>query len=150
MFRIRNHLPFGLVLLLVSSGAGAEQDASSVTLDDLYDMLQKQQTATATPADVRTAGEFPGSIRVPGTNMAGKVGGDVRLAIVNNFDPIGLGDQFIAGTIPVPGAASSSDEPLFEGTNISAKRSLLNFDMRMDSSVGLFRAFIEGDFDFCR
>ena len=36
MFRIRNHLPLGLVLLLVSSGAGAEQDASSVTLNDLY------------------------------------------------------------------------------------------------------------------
>ena len=207
MFRIANPICCGLVLLLLSAGASAQQDASSVTKEDLYQMLLKQQklienqqatidsqgkalaalstkmdqmaqaqpqtagaapappdkelqtlnermaalekqeqTRTGMPADVLTAGDFPGSIQLPGTNMAAKVGGNVRIAVVNNFDPIGLGDQFIAATIPVPGAESSNPEELFDGVNISAKRSLVNLDMRMDSSVGRFRAFVEGDF----
>ena len=50
-----------------------------------------------------TAGDFPGSIRIPGTNMAGKVGGFVRLGVVNSFEPIGSDDRFIVSTIPVPG-----------------------------------------------
>jgi len=197
---IKDLLLTGMILLLGAPGIRAQQDASSVTMDDLYQMLQAQQkliesqgkalaalsarmdemaqrqpqvvgetgaapsgdlvslqermaalekmeqSRTEMPANVLTAGEFPGSIRIPGTNMAGKVGGNVRLGVVNNFDPIGSEDRFIVGSIPVPPGGSSDGEALFEGVNISAKRSRLNLDMRMDSSVGQFRAFVEGDF----
>ena len=89
------------------------------------------------------AGEFPGSFPIPGTNMSAKIGGNVRLGLVDNIDPIGSDDRFIVGSIPVgepePGTTT-------EGFTISAKRSRMNLDMRMDSSVGQFRAFIEGDF----
>jgi uncharacterized membrane-anchored protein YhcB (DUF1043 family) len=96
-----------------------------------------------TPEDVLTAGEFPGSIRIPGTNMAGKMGGFVRLGVVDSLDPIGSEDRFVVGTIPV----GPTDSTAFnEGFVFSAKRSRLNLDMRMDSSVGQFRAFVEGDF----
>ena len=90
-----------------------------------------------------TASEFPGSFPIPGTNMSAKIGGNVRLGLVANLDPIGSDDRFITGSIPVgepePGTTT-------EGFTISAKRSRMNLDMRMDSSVGQFRAFIEGDF----
>jgi hypothetical protein len=75
--------------------------------------------------------------------MSAKIGGNVRLGLVSNLDPIGSDDRFITGSIPVgepePGTTT-------EGFTISAKRSRMNLDMRMDSSVGQFRAFIEGDF----
>ena len=93
------------------------------------------------PVDVLRAGDFPGSIRVPGSNMSAKVGGFVRLGFVDNIDPLGSTDRFIVGSIPVEEADEGK-----QGTTISAKRSRINLDMRMDSSVGQFRAFIEGDF----
>ena len=213
MFRIKIHPLIGIFLILGPPGLIA-QDKPSASMDDLYQMVQKQQqliesqmqqieaqkeiidnhtkalqslstkldqvaqaqdmvfgtdtaaptedqislrerlaalekSATETPempANVLTAGDFPGSIRIPGTNMAGKVGGFVRLGVVNSFDPIGSDDRFIVSTIPVPDDPDTSIEELSEGVTISSKRSRMNLDMRMDSSVGQFRAFIEGDF----
>ena len=44
MSRIKIHVLIGIFLLLGPPGVGAQQDTSSVTLEDLYQMLQKQQT----------------------------------------------------------------------------------------------------------
>jgi hypothetical protein len=96
-----------------------------------------------TPEDVLRAGELPGSIRLPGTNLAARLGGFVRLGFVDTFDPIGSDDRFVVGSIPVEGTEAADEARRF---TISAKRSRLNLDMRMDSSVGQFRAFLEGDF----
>jgi len=97
-----------------------------------------------TPENVLTAGDFPGSIRIPGTGMASRFGGFVRLGVVYSLDPIGSKDRFVAGSIPVGDV--SSDDFLNQGFVISAQRSRLNWDLRLDSSVGQFRAFVEGDF----
>ncbi len=105
---------------------------------------QKLQESPDEPKNVLTAGDFPGSIRVPGTGLSGKVGGWVRIGAVASLDPIGSRDRFVTGTIPV--SADEKDEIIDEGVVISAKRSRLNWDMRLDSSVGQFRAFVEGDF----
>jgi len=109
-------------------------------LDKVEDLLEHPPDS---PANVVAAGELPGSIRIPGTNMAGKVGGFVRLGVVNSFDPIGSDDRFIVASIPPEGEGESGQD---QRVTISAKRSRLNLDMRMDSSVGQFRAFLEGDF----
>ncbi len=211
MFRIKTHLLIGIFLILGPPGLLAQEESGSISLDDVYQMLQKQQkmiesqnsqieaqqktisdqsktlqvlstkldqvaqaqaqvlgtdieapsddqvalrqkltapdkSLGALPANVLTAGDFPGSIRIPGSNMAGKVGGFVRLGMVSNFEPIGSDDRFIVGTIPVPGDNDPASQGATSGVNISAKRSRLNLDMRMDSSVGQFRAYIEGDF----
>ncbi len=95
------------------------------------------------PEDVLRAGEFPGSIRIPGTNLAGQLGGFVRLGYVYNTDPIGSDDRFVVGSIPVEGTETAEEA---RRSTFSAKRSRLSLDMRMDSSVGQFRAFLEGDF----
>ena len=41
---------------------------------------------------------FPGSIRVPGTGMAQKFGGNVRIGVVDSLDPIGSTDRFVTGS----------------------------------------------------
>ena len=105
---------------------------------------EELQKPPDTPENVLTAGDFPGSIRIPGSNMAMKFGGNVRLGMTDSLDPIGSTDRFVAGTIPV--GAFEAGEFFNEGFVISAKRSRLNWDMRLDSSVGQFRAFVEGDF----
>ncbi len=95
------------------------------------------------PQNVAEEGEFPGSVSIPGTNMAARVGGFVKLNAIANFDDVGEDDRFLTASIPVSG-----EEEAGEGRRItfSARQSRLNLDMRMDSTVGRFRAFIEGDF----
>jgi hypothetical protein len=110
-------------------------------LERVSRLEEKLKVQPEAPADVLRAGDFPGSIRIPGSNIAGKVGGFVRLGFVDSLDPIGSDDRFIVGSIPVEEGDFGQ-----QGTTISAKRSRVNLDMRMDSSVGQFRAFVEGDF----
>ena len=130
----------------LKADTGQPKDKSEETV-----ALREQQSATAddvqsrkdTPEKEDAADEFPGSFPIPGTNMSAKIGGYVRLGLVDSLDPIGSDDRFIVGSIPVGEPTPGLDN---EGFTISAKRSRVNLDMRMDSSVGTFRAFIEGDF----
>ena len=120
-----------------------ELSPETVALRERLSKVEDQlESPPDTPENVLVAGEFPGSIRIPGTNMAGKVGGNVRLGFVGSLDPIGTDDRFVVGTIPVPQDTAGQGARF----TISAKRSRMNLDMRMDSSVGQFRAFVEGDF----
>jgi hypothetical protein len=127
--------------------AGTEVPGLSPEELALQERLAKVEKQLESPPDapenVLTAGDFPGSIRIPGTNMAGRVGGFVRLGMVYNLAPIGSDDRFVVATIPTEGNPVAD---FTEGFTISAKRSRVNLDMRMDSSVGQFRAFVEGDF----
>ncbi|MGB5814666.1 MAG: DcaP family trimeric outer membrane transporter, partial [Thermoanaerobaculia bacterium] len=125
-----------------AAAAAPPATKEQLALQERISKLEKElQNPPDAPADVLRAGDFPGSIRIPGSNMSGKVGGFVRLGFVDSLDPIISDDRFIVGTIPV----EEGDEGK-QGTTISAKRSRINLDMRMDSSVGQFRAFVEGDF----
>ena len=130
--------------LATAAGKSPELTQADLALRERLKSVEQQlEEPPDTPANVVAAGEFPGSIRIPGTNMAGKVGGFVRLGVVNSFDPIGSDDRFIVASIPPEGEGEAGQD---QRVTISAKRSRLNLDMRMDSSVGQFRAFLEGDF----
>ena len=95
------------------------------------------------PPNVVSAGDFPGSIRIPGTDAAVKFGGRVRVATVATLDPLGSGDRFLTNSIPVgPPAPDIPDKQ----TNINANTSRFNFEMRTPTGAGQMRAFIEGDF----
>jgi len=140
----------GLHTKLDQVAQAAGQKAPELTDDELKlqerlaKVEEELQKPPDTPENVLTAGDFPGSIRIPGSNMAMKFGGNVRLGITDSLDPIGSTDRFVSGTIPV--GETETGELFNEGFVISAKRSRLNWDMRLDSSVGQFRAFVEGDF----
>jgi DcaP outer membrane protein len=90
-----------------------------------------------------TAGEFPGSIHIPGSDAALRVGGLVRMLSVNSYDAIGTGDRFIASSIPVAEREAARDD---QRTTYSAAPSRFNLDLRTPTGVGAMRAFIEGDF----
>ncbi len=111
-----------------------------IELRERLQVVESQMQARAN--DVEDVDEdFPGSIRVPGTNMAFKPGGFVNLTMVSSLDAIGQGDRFVTSSIPV-----TENDPGEPGTEIIVNRTRLNFDWRTKTSLGQFRAFVEADF----
>lgn len=94
------------------------------------------------PPDLVSAGDFPGSIRIPGTDAAIKIGGRLRTAVVLTLDPLGTDDRFLTNSIPV-GTETRGEA---KRTNISARASRLNVEFRTPSGNDQLRAFFEGDF----
>ena len=94
------------------------------------------------PAKVVAAGEFPGSIEIPGTGAAVRIGGQARFNIVHTLGPLGTDDRFIASSIPV------GDERAGESarTTYTAEASRLNLDLRAPTRIGAVRTYVEGDF----
>ena len=114
----------------------------------LEERLKKLQEAAEKepeiPPDVVSAGDFPGSIRIPGTDAAIKFGGRIRMAAVFTLESLGSEDRFLTNSIPV----DDSDQAAGKGarTSFSANTSRFNFEMRTPTGGGQMRAFIEGDF----
>ena len=95
------------------------------------------------PAEVVGAGEFPGSLRIPGTDAQIKIGGMVKTTLVYNLDALATDDRFLTAGIPIYGTEEASKGARL---TLSARSSLFNFDMRTPTGAGHVRAFIEGDF----
>jgi outer membrane murein-binding lipoprotein Lpp len=85
-----------------------ELKAQIAELGQRVDELQNQNVATPmiAPAQAVTAGAFPGSIKLPGTNTSFKVSGYVK-ADIHYSTNAGLGDTFFANAIPVAGSAAA-------------------------------------------
>ena len=95
------------------------------------------------PPDVVSAGDFPGSIRIPRTNAAIKFGTRIRFAAVFTMGPLGSEDRFLTNSIPVAGTPEAGKG---ERTNFNAGASRFNLDLRTPTKIGEMRAFLEGDF----
>ncbi len=121
---------------------GAEEQAA------LEERIRKAEEQTnkvpELPPNVVSAGDFPGSIRIPGTDAAVKFGGRVRTAAVFTLAPLGSDDRFVTHSIPV----ESTDTAVGQGrrTTFTANTSRFNFEMRTPTGVGHMRTFLEGDF----
>ena len=96
------------------------------------------------PPEMVSAGDFPGSIRIPGTNTAFKFGGRIRTAAVFTLDSLGSDDRFVTNSIPVEPGDPAADTG--KQTTFSANTSRLNFDVRTPAGKSQMRCFIEGDF----
>jgi len=92
-----------------------------------------------------STGDFPASIRIPGTDAAIRIGGRVKLSVVHSLDALGSDDRFLTHSIPV--GVVDGDSGNEARVNLHARASRLYFDFRTPSGVGYVRAFIEGDFD---
>ena len=101
-------------------------------------------TSASQPEVVR-AGDFPGSIKIPGTNTSFKVGGFARLDVVNDFG----GGEF--------GAIGLTQLTPFNDTPASTRKGFYNMNAR-ESRVyvkaqtatdrfGPVTAYVEGDFE---
>jgi hypothetical protein len=96
------------------------------------------------PPNVVSAGDFPGSLRIPGTDAAVKFGGRIRTAVVFTLDPLGSDDRFVTNSIPVEDTDAAAGQG--RRTVFTANTSRFNFEMRTPTGVGQVRTFIEGDF----
>jgi hypothetical protein len=76
---------------------------------------------------------------LPGTEMALKVGGYVKLDVIHDFNEIGNELKFATQTIAVPEASASR-------TTFSPYETRLNLDVRGPVGEHAARAFVEGDF----
>ena len=113
------------------------------TLEERLKKLETEVSKLPEAADVVSVGEFPGSFRIPGTDAALKIGGQVRVTAVESLDAIGTDDRFVTSSIPV---ASSEEAGKGARTTLSANASRFNFDFRTPTGVGAMRAFIEVGF----
>ncbi len=107
-------------------------------LETLEESISKSQDASSTTFDAKS---FPGSIPIPGSAAAIKIGGFVKANMAWSFDTIGSKDSFIVGTIPTDPQQQGDSE-----VNLTVSQSRLNFDLRDRTQLGTLRAFIEGDF----
>lgn len=157
-------------LAAADSGAAAQDstiaalrvaiDKLNIRLDELEQQLpsseltsQLQERLARVEADsvwtpelaesIVSAGDFPGSIRIPRTDAAIKFGGRVRVAAVFTLEPLGTEDRFLTNSIPMEGTV---DAGTGQRTNFSARASRLNFDLRSAARDQYMRAFLEGDF----
>ena len=90
-----------------------------------------------------SAGDFPGSIRIPGTDSAIKFGGQARMTLVHTLGPLGTDDRFVTSSIPV-GADQQAGEDARTVYSPSASR--FGIDLRTPFRARTVRTFIEGDF----
>ncbi len=110
----------------------------------LRERLQKvEQVVAEIPEDpTKDMKDFPNSLHIPGTTTKLRIGGFVKMAVVDTLKPIGSDDRFIVSSIPV-----EDDPTINEQVVMTVRQSRLNFEMREETSYGILRAFIEGDFD---
>jgi hypothetical protein len=120
-------------------GLSEETVALRTRLEELEGVVAKEADA---PTDIEADDEFPGSIRIPGTNARMKFGGWIKLSAVRTYDPLGTDDRFIVATIPTQTQTAGEDQR----STLSVRQSRFNVDLREMTTGGPLRAFWEADF----
>jgi len=123
-------------------GAKPQTATAAAATQQAQDQAEKEAASPEIPPDVVSAGDFPGSIRIPGTDAAVRFGALIRTAFVFTLRPLGSDDRFLTYSIPV-GPPPAGDGPR---TAFTANTSRFNVDFRTPTGIGQIRAFIEGDF----
>jgi len=74
-----------------------------------------------------TVGDFPGSLKLPESDLSFKIGGFVKVEFIHDLDFIPSGDTFVQTQIPVDG---TSDAQRSGETRLTARQSRINLDAR--------------------
>ena len=98
------------------------------------------EKATALPV---VLGDFPGSYKVPGSDISVKLGGYVKVDFIKDLDFTRSGDIFVQTNIPVEG---DPDKEKNGESRFTVRQTRLNLDARMTTEFGNLRSFFEGDF----
>jgi len=77
------------------------QGAPPATATGTAAQAEEQPSSPELPQDVVSAGDFPGSIRIPGSDAAVKFGALIRTAFVFTLQPLGSDTSFLTWSIPV-------------------------------------------------
>jgi hypothetical protein len=84
-------------------------------------------------------GDFPGSIRLPGTNVSFQIGGFVQLDAITDSHRIGSTDSFIVSSIPT--ATDTAGQ-----STLSIRQTRLFVKAVTPTNMGAFVVYVEGDF----
>lgn len=123
------------------AGASVPSTAASATQASRSDD-QDPQRKPEMPAPVVSAGDFPGSLRIPGTDAALKIGGQARMTLVHTLAALGTDDRFVTSSIPVEATVPGEQSR----TNYSPAASRAHLDVRAHTPIGPMRTFLESDF----
>lgn len=102
---------------------------------------QQEEAVLAAPAQAVTAGEHPGSFRIPGSNTSVKIGGYVKGDLFYDINS-DTGDSFASSAIPADG--TDEKEGSFRSHSRQTRINLTTWTPVED--LGEVRTFIEGDF----
>jgi hypothetical protein len=153
----KSHILAGSFAIAAAGPALAQDDMTALknqlrVLQERLDKMDARQATAAPPAAepaaAVTAGDTPGSFKLPGSNTSVTIGGFVKAsAILSNRSP-GAGspgdEQLLVGTIPLSSAAFPPGEK--DKVKISAKESRLWFRTSTPSRWGPVTTHVEGDF----
>lgn len=134
-----------LVVGLSPPGAFA-QDPPPPPSSRISDSVKNRQTITSDAEVTSRVDNEPidptgkGFISIPGTSTRLKIGGYIRLDLIHDFAVIGSPDDFIVSSIPVD-VTSGADN-----TQIHARQTRFNLDVRRPGAHGDLRAVFENDF----
>ena len=132
--------PAPAIVAMSGSEEEQEEEQKAEKKEETTEQVEQAQRDDPARDELR---DFVGSVRLPGTRAALRIGGFVKATTVNSFDPLEVTDRFIVGSIPVRDEDSAAEAE----AAITADQSRLNFDLREPTDYGVLRAFIEGDFD---
>jgi hypothetical protein len=122
------------------------QQASGPTTPPALTPPQADHTAQRQPEiqrEVVSAGEFPRSIGIPGTDAAIRFSGQGRMTMVQTLGPLGTDDRFVTSSIPVGEDQEAGEDAR---TVYSPSASRFGLDLRTPFRMTKLRTFIEGDF----
>ncbi len=130
------------VLLLFASHAGAAQQGELSQPPKHHEADSMPVTGKPAPPEEAADAE-PKPLAIETGSVTIQFGGFAKVDYIQDFDPVGNDSQFKVNSIPVEG---DPDAELGGSTNIQAKQTRFTLDVRGDTSAGLVRAYVEGDF----
>jgi hypothetical protein len=117
--------------------AASDADGVSTLLQDrLYSSNQNNGIGTDF---YRTSDDFTQGLVIEGKGVAMKVGGYVKLDMIQDLNAIDNTDIFDVSSIPVGG-------PQRTNNRMHVRQTRLNFDTRWETEAGGIKSFVEGDF----
>jgi len=140
------------VALLASpavAGEVGDLKAQIEALQQRLDTVEVQQTKIVdtqervAPANAVTAGDFPGSWKLPGSDTSISFSGYVKADFIHDFDRLTNSDSFGVSGIALDNTASARRDGR---TRLHARQSRFRFDSRTPTDWGAMKTRIEGDF----
>jgi hypothetical protein len=146
LYRAWTRYALAVSLLVASPGiaATAEKDGDKDTeAPPHHEAASEPIAGKKAIQESEPKGVFDTPVKIGGTGITLKFGGFAKVDFIQDFDPIGNPDKFQTNSIPVEG---DPDAGLGGSNNISARQTRFSVDGRGDTSTGMVRVYIEGDF----
>jgi hypothetical protein len=130
--------------LAARDGGAAALSDEEQSIRARLESLEREATSTLAQEETTTSYDeetFAGAFAIPGSSAALRIGGFVKMNVVQSLSALGSQNRFIVGTIPTRGPGGSDPEAV-----LTVQQSRLDLELRENTDFGQFRGFVEGDF----